>query len=303
MYTVPGDQVIFNFNPQLEPVLRVPDDSLVLFEANDCFSQQIKAESDDLTALDPTKFNPATGPVYIEGAAPGDVLRVEILTIDLAERGCTVVLPGGGALPEEAENPTVRTLEIRDGRAVFKGLEIPLDPMIGVIGVAPAEGAWPTDTPWRHGGNMDTTDIRVGSTLYLPVAQKGALFALGDCHGVMGDGEVCISGLEIPADVLVRLSLVKDRPLPWPLLETPAEVMVVGSGDDLEHACRNSLSPLVAALSQARELSWEEAYMLASLAVDLRISQIVNPKRTARAAISRHYLTAAEFLRHLPHDI
>ncbi|MDO5016720.1 MAG: acetamidase/formamidase family protein [Eubacteriales bacterium] len=299
MQRVENTNVIYNFTPDMKPVQTVGNGDIIRFESNDCFYQQVLKNTDVLEEIDQDRLNPATGPVYIEGAEPGDILKVDILSIDIAESGCSAVVPGHGILPDEAKEAIVRIIPIKDGHADYLGLHIPVKPMIGVIGVAPAaaDGSWPTATPWKHGGNMDTHDIRVGSSLYFDVAQKGALFALGDCHAIMGDGEVCFTGLEIPAEVTVRLTVIKDQKnIGWPFLETEEEIMVIGSGDNIEAACRAALSPMVRALSNFHNISWEEAYILSSLVVDLKISQLVDPKLTARAVISKHYLTAEGFL-------
>lgn len=229
MPTITGNHVIYAFEPDMEAVLSVDDGSIVTFESNDCYFGQIQTEEDDPVRVDRDFLNPATGPVYIRGADPGDTLRVDILGIDIADRGIMVVLPGEGLLKKEAKNKTVRVIPIVDGAAEYLGLRIPVHPMIGVIGVAPAleDGPCPTHTPYRHGGNMDTRDIVRGTRLYLPVMQKGALFALGDCHALMADGEVCQTGLEVSARVTVRLSVIKGNSGPWPLLETADRKSVV----------------------------------------------------------------------------
>lgn len=298
MNIVKGKNVIYEFSHDMKSVLTVSDGSIVQFESNDCFSQQVLKESDVLEKINQDKLNPATGPVFVEGAEAGDLLKVDILSIDLADSGCSAVVPGHGVLPEEGKEAIVRIIPVKDGYALYHGLRIPIKPMIGVIGVAPKNDGerWATATPWKHGGNMDTHDIRKGSTLYFPVEQKGALFALGDCHAVMGDGEVCFTGLEIPANVTVRLTVIKNRTIDWPILDTETEVMIIGSGADIEEACKHALSPMVKALHRRHKMTWDEAYILASLVVDMRISQLVDPKMTVRAAISKHYLTSEELI-------
>lgn len=299
MFTLDPIHVIYEFDPDMESVLAVPSGAVVKFSANDCFFQQVLKETDVVEELDPDQMNPATGPVYVEGAARGDLLKVEILDIDLDDSGLAAVIPGEGVLADEAKESIVRIMPVEEGKVHYKGLQIPIRPMVGVIGVAPGvrDGAIRTNTPWKHGGNLDTKDIGIGSTLYFDVNRDGALFALGDCHAVMGDGEVGITGLEIPAEVTVRLSVIKGKEkIGWPFLETEDAVMVIGSGYTVEEACQAALSPLVKALASHHEISFEEAYILASLVVDMRISQLVNPKKTARAVISKSYLTAEDFL-------
>lgn len=298
MNIVEGRHVVYAFTPEMEPVLTVDDGSMVTFESNDCFFQQVKTNEDVLDSIDHDRLNPATGPVYVRGAEPGDLLKVDIMAIDVADQGVAAVVPGEGALREEAKEKIVRVIPIVEGAAEYLGLRIPLKPMIGVIGVAPSDedGPCPTDTPYKHGGNMDTHDIRKGTTLYFPVRQPGALFALGDCHALMGDGEVCFTGVEIPADVTVRLSVVKGVKSHWPILETETETMIIASAKTMEEATRDSVSQAVGALAKIFDCMWEEAYVLASMVVDARISQVVDPLLTVRAVIPKTIATTEQIL-------
>ncbi|MDD3418005.1 MAG: acetamidase/formamidase family protein [Eubacteriales bacterium] len=298
MNIVEGRHVVYAFTPEMEPVLTVDDGSIVTFESNDCFFQQVKTNEDVLDSIDHDRLNPATGPVYVRGAEPGDLLKVDIMAIDVADQGVAAVVPGEGALREEAKEKIVRVIPIVEGAAEYLGLRIPLKPMIGVIGVAPSDedGPCPTDTPYKHGGNMDTHDIRKGTTLYFPVGQQGGLFALGDCHALMGDGEVCFTGVEIPADVTVRLSVVKGVNSIWPILETETETMVIASAKTMEEATRDSVSQAVGALAKIFDCMWEEAYVLASMVVDARISQVVDPLLTVRAVIPKTIATTEQIL-------
>lgn len=298
MHIVEGRHVVYAFSPDMEAVLTVKDGDIVVFESNDCFFQQVTSNEDVLDSIDHDRLNPATGPVFVEGAEAGDLLKVDIMAIDVADKGVAAVVPGEGSLKEEAKEKIVRVIPIVDGAAEYLGLRIPLKPMIGVIGVAPSDedGPCPTDTPYRHGGNMDTHDIRKGTSLYLPVSQAGALFALGDCHALMGDGEVCFTGLEIPAKVTVRLSVIKGAKSPWPILETETETMFIASQDTLFDATRDSVSQAVGALAKIMDCMWEEAYILASMVVDARISQVVDPKMTVRAVIPKTIATTEEII-------
>lgn len=257
---------------------------------HDCFQGQIKSESQDYDAtVDESKTNPATGPIFVEGAEPGDLLRVDILELDLVSPGVTLLLPGEGVLGKKVAKPYIRVLPLVDDHLEFGQLSIPVRPMIGVMGVAPshAEGEWPTFTPWKHGGNLDTADLGEGSALYLPVRQRGALLALGDCHAIMGDGEVGCSGLEVAAEVTLKVDLIKGKAAIWPLLETSNHRMIIASGETLEEATCSAIDEATEYLRRGLALSWEDAYILAGLVVDVKISQVVNPKKTVRAAIPR----------------
>lgn len=295
---LPGDRVIYKFEPKMEAVIRVKPGDTLKVDSNDCFYQQIFDESHTIEGLDFNRVNPATGPIYIEGAEPGDLLKVEIVSIDVKDKGVAATIPGGGLLGDQVKESVVRIIDVKDGYADFQGVKLPLKPMIGVIGVAPADedGPWPTDTPWKHGGNMDTTDIRPGSTLYFPVNQEGALLALGDCHAAMADGEMCFTGLEIPADVVIELDLIKGKTSKWPLIETEEATMINASGDDLEMASYEAANQAVRHLKEGLGIQWEDAYILGSLAVDLKISQLVDPKVTVRAAIPKHILSTEDLI-------
>ena len=180
----------------------------------------------------------------------------------------------------------------------YGALKLPLKPMIGVIGVAPAdaEGSWPTDTPWKHGGNMDCTALGCGAAVYLPVSQKGALLALGDCHAVMGDGEVGCAGGEIAATVTLKVSLIKEKTILWPLIETGSETLVIASGKTIEEAAFSGVNEAVKYIQKSLKLSFEEAYLLTGLVADVRINQLVNPMKTVRVAISQELVTTATLL-------
>lgn len=301
MNLVKSDQVVYAFDPHMQAVLEVEDGAVVVFESNDCFYQQVKSNADVLDAIDHERLNPATGPVYVQGAEAGDLLKVDILDIEVADRGVSAVVPGEGALKAEAKEKIVRVIPIREGAAEYLGMRIPLKPMIGVIGLAPAteDGPCMTNTPWKHGGNLDTHDIRKGTTLYLPVQQEGGLLALGDCHALMGDGEVCFTGLEVPARVSVRVSIIKNTKVVWPILATDNETMVIASGKTLEEASSNALKEMVTALAKVHGCMWEETYILASLVVDAKISQLVNPMLTVRAVVPQSIATTDQILKAL----
>lgn len=296
--TVSGDRVIYIFEPDMEAIETISPGDTVKVETNDCFYQQIVSEKQVLNEIDYDRLNPATGPIYVEGAEPGDLLKLKIISIDVKDKGVAAVVPGEGALGDQVKKPIIRVIEIEDGNAVFHGIKMPIKPMIGVIGVAPADedGQWATDSPWKHGGNMDTTDIKAGSTLYFPVRQKGALLALGDCHAIMGDGEICFTGLEIPAEVVLEVDIIKGKATKWPLVETQGHSMVIASGDNLEDAVYEATSQAVEHIQKSLNLEWEDAYIFASLTVDLKISQVVDPKMTVRAAIPKYVVSTRKLI-------
>ena len=292
MKIIKNTSCIYKFEFGLEPIAKVKPGEIFQIITNDCFDQQVKTNEDIVSDIDFGRVNPATGPIFIEGAEIGDTLKVEIIDIDINDYGSIVVLPGAGVLGDQVTQPLTRIVSIEDDYVNFLGIKAPIDPMIGVIGVSPGkdkEGVV-TGTPFNHGGNMDTTDIRKNSTLYFPVRETGAMFALGDVHAIMGDGELCVSGLEVEAKVTVKASLIKNKQLNWPLLENETEYMIIGSGETLEKAMEVVATEMTQLVADTHQILWEEAYMYSSLFVDYRISQAVNPMKTVRAAVKKDLL-------------
>ena len=290
MKTIPSSQHIYTFQPNLSPVETINLGESACFDALDALGGQVRVETDILAGLDFNRVNPATGPVRIEGVLPGDTLVVRIDAIDMDDQGAIVTGPGLGVLGDEIENHATRILPIRDGWVHFGDLAMLAKPMIGVIGIAPEFDAFPTGTAHRHGGNMDTKEIGVGAIVYLPVFQDGAMLAMGDVHAVMGDGEVCVSACEVAAQITVHVDRIEGRCLQWPMVETNDAVHILVSLPTIEDALVEATRQAVTFLQTARGLSKEEAYMLASLAVDIGISQLVDPNKTAKASIPKSIL-------------
>lgn len=297
MKNLQSDKVIYQFEYGMVPVIEIQPGDTIEVETNDCFFQQVQNEEKLFSDLDFDRINPATGPIYVQDADIGDLLKVEILDISIANKGVAGVLKDGGALGDLVKENITKIIPVNDQKVDYLGKKVPINPMIGVIGVSPGknEKTWPTATPYMHGGNMDTTDIQTGATLYLPVREKGALLALGDVHGVMGDGELCFTGLEIPAKVTLRINLLKNKTTNWPLLENNEEIMVIGSGENLEKAIHNTAKEMVDIVKNVLRCTWEEAYIFNSLFVDYKISQVVNPMKTVRGVIKKSIISSKEF--------
>ena len=290
METIHATDVIYAFSEDLAAVASIRAGTRVVFETLDALGGQVRSETDRLSGIDFARVNPATGPVFIEGTEPGDTLVVRVVSIETAASGVTVTGPGMGLLGEHAQAPATKVLPIGGEGVVFDELLLPAAPMIGVIGVAPATGSFPTGTAHRHGGNMDTKEIGAGTSVYLPVGQSGALLALGDVHAVMGDGEICVSGCETAARVTVDVDRISGRSPRWPVLVTDEAVYVLVSLPTIEEALTEASLEGVRMIQRARESSFESAYMLASLAMDVRVSQLVDPNKTAKARIPRSIL-------------
>jgi amidase len=281
------------FSPENPPAIKVDPGITIIFETLDALDDQIHSNDDPANKVDLNHVNAATGPVYINGAKPGDTIAAEILDIRPWDWGAALIIPGFGFLQDSLPGPYTRVVQIeKDGSMQFGDkVRLPSKPMIGTIGVSPTE-AITTLSSGPHGGNLDTTDIRPGSKLYLPVLVEGALFGVGDVHATMGDGEVCGTGVECGAEVTIKLDLLKDFPIKRPRIETQTEIMSVASAEGLNAAIKLALEDMVDWLQKDRGLSAEEAYVLASLAGDVRIGQVVDPAVTVRVALPKAIFTA-----------
>ncbi|EJY1762110.1 acetamidase [Klebsiella oxytoca] len=283
------DQVVYAMSRDNAPVATVSSGSEVLFETCDCFSDQITSADAVFNELDWQRINPATGPVYVEGAEPGDALKVTIKRITLtSNQAVMVTAPQLGVIGDELDAPKVTIVPIENDHAVLPGnVRVPLNPMVGVIGVAPAGEAISCGTPDSHGGNMDCKMITAGSTLWLPVNVPGALFGLGDLHAAMGDGEVSVCGLEIPGEVLVELTVVKNRRLPLPMLENSETLFTLASALTLDAAAAMATRHMAHFIADNTSLTLAEAISILSIAGDLQICQVVDPLKTCRYALPK----------------
>lgn len=280
---------IYAFSKDNPPAARVAAPCRLTFETLDCMDGQVTSEEPRLEPLDLSRMNPTTGPVFIEGAEPGDALAVHIAAIRTADWGLLMTEPGVGCLPDRGTGKVV-LCPIADDHYHFLGKRLPLRPMVGVIGTAPAGDPVSCFVPGVHGGNMDTADIAAGSLLYLPVFVPGALLAMGDLHAVMGDGEVGLTGLEVAGEVEVTVTVVKGMSLPYPLLKTADEVAFITSAETLDEALRLSVECMHTLLLRETGLDADEALMLMGLVGQSRISQVVDPLKTARFCMPRDVL-------------
>ncbi|AFK22379.1 acetamidase/formamidase family protein [Pyrococcus sp. ST04] len=288
MIVVPREKHVYSFGPNMKEVARAKPGDIIVFETLDALGGQIKSEEDTIEKIDFSRVNPATGPVYIEGAEKGKTLVVKILDIEVEKKGVIVTAPGAGVLGSKVKEPKTRICEIKGNFVYFGNLRIPLKPMIGVIGVAYEEET-PTGTPGPHGGNMDTNLITIGSTVYFPVFKDGAYLALGDLHAVMADGEVCVSACEVAGKVMVKVDVAEYK-LKWPVVEDRDSYYLLVSNENLEKAIEEAVSLGVEMLKKANNITWDEAYMLASLVMDVQISQLVDPRKTVRIRLPKQYL-------------
>lgn len=293
MKTVLRDKVIYGFCSTQNPVEYVKLGETVLLETEDALGGQIKDEETSLEQLDWSKVDGATGPIFVEGAELGDTLVVNVQRIKTKNKGVIVVIPKKGLLGNRRRfRATTKVFEINKGYVDFGNkIRVKANPMIGTIGVAPETGEVPTATPGRHGGNMDVKEIVAGTRLFLPVFTSGALFAAGDLHAVQADGEICISAAEVSGQILLTFDVIEGKTIPWPILETQDCYLFLTCGESLDEASILAVEAAVEALMREYNWSFEKAYMFASLVVDLRINQVVDPKKGVRAAIPKNMIS------------
>ena len=290
------DTVFYAFSADLAPVLEIDPGEDVHMETHDCFCGQMQTEADTIETLDWERVNPATGPVYVRGAEPGDVLAVKIKDVQVADQGAMVTIPGEGALGDVITQSETRIFRMEEGHAVFNDkVRLPIKPMIGVIGVAPKGEPVPNGTPDAHGGNMDCTLIGRGCTVCLPVNTAGALLGMGDMHSVMGDGEIVICGLEIPGEVVFSTQVLKDARLPTPFVETADVVAAIYSAPTIDEAADGAIHHMAQFLTELVGMGVNEAGMIMSIAGELKFCQVVDPMKTVRFEFPKSILGAYGF--------
>lgn len=291
-----NNKSIFNFDKNQEPVLRVKSGEKVTISTMDCFSNQLREEGDKLDQLDWDRVNPATGPIYVEGGKPGDTLKVTIHEIRLDEKGTICCLENEGTLGHMIEGTHLRIVPVEGDTVNYLGrYRIPTRKMIGVIGVAPKEGSINNGTPGAHGGNMDTIMVTEGATMYFSINHPGALFALGDVHAVMGDGEIGVSGLEIPAEIDVTLEVISGEAPSFPILENEEEFAVIVSKPTVDEAISHATELMLEFLEPRMNLERPDIIMMMSMVGNVQISQVVDPEKTVRFVFPKKYMDKPVF--------
>lgn len=270
------EQCVYQFSKDNTPVTHSEPGEILAFKTMDCFSNTINKEEDLVLNMDYSVANPATGPVYIDGAEPGDVLAVDILDIRVADQGVICTSRGCGPLCDDMEDRT-KVIKIHNQVADFNGVKIPIDPMIGVIGTAPDGEPVGDGFPGNHGGNMDSKVIKKGARVYFPVRVAGALLQMGDLHATMGDSELCGTGIEIKGEVTVKTSLIKDFELHWPVTETATHWYVNASDHDFPTASKLASKELQRLICNAYGWDKTDAYLYMSIQSDMEINQGCKP--------------------------
>jgi acetamidase/formamidase len=281
----------FGWSRDHPPVVSVASGSEVTLETRDASGGQLTRQSDAtaIAGLDFDRVNPVTGPIFVEGARAGDVLQIDLLAVEPSGWGWTGQIPGFGLLADRFPQAWIHTWALDGPRTSFRpGISVPVEPFCGVIGVAPAEpGVHSVIPPRRVGGNMDIKQMGPGTTLYLPVEVEGALLGVGDTHAAQGDGEVCGTAIEAPMTVTMRVAVRRDlavdtpqfdvrRPLERATAAAAGYHATTGIAPDLMAATRQSIEGMIAYLGDRHSLSPQEAYALCSVAVDLKISEVVD---------------------------
>ena len=290
-------KTLFSFDKDLEPVLKVPSGETVRIRTKDCFGNQLQGPEDQLSEIDWEAINPATGPIYVEGAVAGGTLKVHIDNIELDAQTSSCTGKDEGVCGDRFSDWATHFCKVEDGKVVWdERLSIPLAPMIGVIGVAPEGEPVNCGTPGSHGGNMDNTAISAGATLYFPVAVDGALFGCGDMHAVMGDGEVSVSGAEVAGYATVTLTALPELSVPNPLIENDTHFGIIVSAESLDKAAELAVQQMVDLLASRTNESEADLVMLLSLVADVRVCQMVDPEKTVRFMVPKYVLDAIGFL-------
>ena len=281
--TISRDNVFYAFSPHLKAIAQIEQGEEVLLQTHDCFKGQIQTTADLVDSLDWSHVNPVSGPLYITGAKPGDVLRIDLLEIQIGHQSSMVTIPGEGALGDVISQMETAILKLDEGHVVFKDkIRVPIKPMIGVIGVAPDTGEVPTGTPGSHGGNMDCTLIASGNRVYFTVGVEGALFGLGDLHAAMGDGEIVVCGAETPGAVRFIANVIDLPGLPTPFVETNDLVATIFSAPTIDEAASGATHNMAQFLTDFAGIPINDAGMLMSLAGQLKFCQVVDPLKTVR---------------------
>jgi acetamidase/formamidase len=288
----PPDRVHYTWDVDNEPALTIASGNTVVVHTRDACDNQITPDStaEAIAALDWDRTYPLAGPIAVEGAQPGHTLAIEIVDLHTQGWGWAAILPGFGLLPEDFAEPYLKIFDLTDGEFTYlrDDIAIPIAPFLGTMGVCPAGASnQAVMPPGVFGGNLDTRQLVRGTTLYLPVQVEGALFSCGDGHAAQGDGEVCVTAIESPIYGALRFTVQEDRSIPAPQYRTAPGPLTpnvdaggfygtTGVGPDLYVAAQEAVRAMLVYLGEAHDLSREDAYVLSSLCVDLKISEIVD---------------------------
>lgn len=275
----------------LKPIAEVDSGQTVTYQITESSGGQFTKHStvEDVKTLDFSKVNPTAGPIYVKGAEPGDTLEIEMLNFEQLDWGWTAIIPGFGLLADDFKDPAMKIFDLtkRNTTQFLDGIDLFMKPFPGTVGVAlPEPGNFSVVPPRKNGGNMDIRHLTKGAKLYLPVWVEGALFSIGDTHAAQGDGEVCGTAIEASMETTIRFTLHKGKAIQEPRFELPGPptpeadsrgyYATTAHGEDIYVASQNAIRYMIEHLVSTYKMSAEEAYMLCSVAVDLKINEIVD---------------------------
>ncbi len=290
MNSISNDKFTHVFSHNNEPVLYCNSGDIIEFNTLDCFGDKLVPEGTTLKDDAPRNSNPCTGPLFIQNAFPGDTLKVDIQSIDVGKTGVILIGPSEVDFQNKLTEYEIKRIPIKNKKAIINDhIEIPIDPMIGVIGVAPIKEV-PTGLSGSHGGNMDCSEIKEGTSIYLPICIEGGLLSIGDLHALMGDGEIGGNGLEISGKVVVKVSVIKNIRITGPQIETNDRWMTVATNTDLERASLDAAEMMLEHLMVKHNYSIEDANLLLSLLGDIKVCKVGYFENTMRMEISKDIL-------------
>ena len=288
MKVISSRELIYFFDKINEPICQVDDGESFWVEAPDCYNGQIKSEKDLRTDIDVETIDGALGPIKVNNAKKGDILVIEVKDIKLNDQGVMLTNHGLGILGDFTKDVRTKVIKVDHEFAYFdENIKIPLSPMVGVLGLAPENGRVHCASAGDFGGNMDTKELKKGSKLYLPVFVDGANFAISDLHAAMGDGEISGTGIEISGKVLLKTSLIKNKSIKRPIIETEDSYYFLASHKSFDEAARICSKDLSLVLQEKLDLDFEDAYMLMSASCDLGIGQVVNDVYTLKIRLKK----------------
>ncbi|WP_412560270.1 acetamidase/formamidase family protein [Winogradskyella sp. MIT101101] len=281
-FTITKEQTHNKFSSSIPPILTVKSGAIIEAYTEDASDEQFNLNStiEDLANLDFEPIHPLTGPVYVEGAQPGDVLKVTLHEIELGDWGWNAIYPGFSFVADSIKGEYLRIYDLKDDKTKVNfndSIQLQLNPFPGVMGVAPAtQELLSTIPPRASGGNMDDPNMTVGTTVYFPVFVEGGLFSIGDGHAVQGLGEVCGTAIEVPLRIIYEIELIKDKSMKEPQYETKDYYATTGFGTTIDSAAKKATLYMVDYLMKEHKLSEHEAYALCSLAGNLKIAETVD---------------------------
>ena len=269
----------FALKPDTKPFAFADSGDIARFECKDCYADLLTTDNMDYADMKRDHSNPVSGPLYVNGANPGDVLKVEIINIEMADFTSMSVRPGVGIY--DVEGSHCRRFPIENGVVKFDGgIEIPIKPMVGVMGTSPEKEAVSTESPGEHGGNMDMRELGMGSVVYFPVNVPGALLSMGDIHAVQGDGETAICAMEVSGAVTVKVEVIKtDKYIPTPFIVTDRAYYTTAAAKSLDDCSVAAAKKMQRFIMEQMNFSDAQAAMILSVMGNLRINQVVNPEK------------------------